>query len=363
MARSKLSLINYILRIFSEIKGVTEAALRGAIVSLQYMVGIHDGKRMYIDALIVTLFKVFFKHYLPNMRGLFKVFKTCVNALTGVRGKNRIEPVVEKGFKGYWVKEKHDTRDPELVVLFFHGGGYVFGYPLMWLPAYHKWIEKIRQVTGKRTAVLCPEYSLAPEKKFPTQLNQALAAYRYLLVDKGISARHIVPAGDSAGGNLALSLCLKLNEDINNGTPGSLPMPGGLITVSPWCSMALEGPSLKHNDRYDYITYSKISECRDLILESKALYTDPRVSPLHAKSTRGLPPNFVIAGELEGLYDDIQALVEKFKRDGVEVEFWHEPRIHDFPLMEDFPPWKFTTINRGAEKVAQFINRNVLGQE
>ena len=81
--------------------------------------------------------------------------------------------------------------------------------------------------------VLTPDYRVAPEHPYPAALEDAVYAYRWLLEEKKYQPSQIVVAGDSAGGGLALALCLYAKDH-------GLPLPAGIITMSPWTDVSRE---------------------------------------------------------------------------------------------------------------------------
>lgn len=90
--------------------------------------------------------------------------------------------------------------------------------------SHRKLVGHLAKATGCPALLL--QYRLTPEHPFPAQIEDAVAAYRWLL-DQGLEAGHIAIAGDSAGGGLATSATLKLKED-------GLPQPVGTVAFSPW---------------------------------------------------------------------------------------------------------------------------------
>ena len=117
-------------------------------------------------------------------------------------------------FSGVWVMPRDERR--EGVILYLHGGGYTCGGV-----EYAMGFGSMLAVQSG-TRVFCAAYRLAPENRFPAAVEDALEAYRYLL-GKGYS--HITLCGESAGGGLCYSLCLKLKEK-------NLPLPASIVTIS-----------------------------------------------------------------------------------------------------------------------------------
>ena len=93
--------------------------------------------------------------------------------------------------------------------------------------------------------VLCFDYALAPEHPYPTALEDALKAWSYLL-SQGYCTENIVVTGDSAGGNLALALTMKLMEK-------GCSLPAGLVLLSPWTDMTASGESYQTKATLDPI--------------------------------------------------------------------------------------------------------------
>ncbi|MDW5598190.1 alpha/beta hydrolase fold domain-containing protein, partial [Conexibacter stalactiti] len=123
------------------------------------------------------------------------------------------------------------------IVLYLHGGGFVFGSPR----THRNLVSRISHVTG--IAALALDYRLPPEATLPAPTEDALAAYRELLA-AGRDPRRIVVAGDSAGGNLALSLALHAAE-------AGLPRPAALVLLSPWADLSLSHDSFTRNGLLD----------------------------------------------------------------------------------------------------------------
>ncbi len=120
--------------------------------------------------------------------------------------------------------------DASRVLLFFHGGGYCSGS----IASHRGMVSEAGRAACVRT--LAAGYRLAPEHPFPAALEDARAAYRFLL-DRGIAPQHIALGGDSAGGGLSLALMTSLRD-------GGEPLPGCAWLVSPWADLAMTGQSL-----------------------------------------------------------------------------------------------------------------------
>lgn len=226
--------------------------------------------------------------------------------------------VDEDGVRGIWCKPA--GADPKRVVLYLHGGGFVCNTAA----SHRKMAAHLAQAAGAYGFVL--EYRLAPEHPFPAQLEDAVAAYRWLL-GRGIDAGRIATAGDSAGGNLAISLVVKLREL-------GEPLPGAIVGFSPWVDMEVTGKTVETNAETDALVSRGVAESMAaMFLGEKGSPTDPLANPLHADLT-GLPPLHVTAGGAETLLDDCQRVGDRAREHGVEVEMTVSPgQQHVYPFM------------------------------
>jgi monoterpene epsilon-lactone hydrolase len=217
----------------------------------------------------------------------------------------QIEAVEADGVKGRWFVPR--TAAGASVVLYLHGGGYAFS-----IRAHDNLIAFVALAAQARTFAL--DYRLTPEHPFPAQLEDAQAAYHWLL-SSGIAPQHIVIAGDSAGGNLALTLLLVLRD-------AQQPLPGLAVCLCPWTDMDSSYRSLKENEPYDWIEQRMTVQWAEWFCRG----TDPEnplVSPVHA-DLRGLPPIYIQAGDAELLIDMIRVFAGKAKAQGasVSLEVW-----------------------------------------
>jgi acetyl esterase/lipase len=204
---------------------------------------------------------------------------------------------------GEWVAAPHARTDH--VILYLHGGGYVSGSPR----THRALMGHLSRHT--RARILALDYRLAPEHVFPSALEDAWAAYWWLL-QQDIPPARIVVAGDSAGGGLTLALLLALRE-------AGAPLPAGAICFSPWADLALTGASLHKNSATDYINAQVLRATAEMYLGGHDP-RDPLASPLYA-DLHGLPPLLVQVGSAELLYDDGRRLAQRARRAGVDVHF------------------------------------------
>ena len=213
-------------------------------------------------------------------------------------------------FQGAWVMPKDERRSG--VVLYLHGGGYTCGS----LEYAKGFAATLASQCGVR--VFCAAYRLAPENPYPAAVDDALEAYRYLL-KKGYAPRQILLCGESAGGGLIYALCLRLRQE-------SMPLPCGLIGISPWVDLTGSGQSYETNRDNDPSLTQELLEFYAKCYTADP--TDPLCSPLFGDLV-GFPPSLLFAGGDEILLDDARALQKKLVSCGckstlrVAPERWH----------------------------------------
>ena len=238
-------------------------------------------------------------------------------------------------FQGAWIMPQDQRRGG--VVLYLHGGGYTCGSL-----EYAKGFSSVLAAEcGVR--VFCAAYRLAPEHRYPAAVEDALEAYQYLL-KKGYAGHQILLCGESAGGGLIYALCLKLKEL-------GLPLPCGLIGISPWTDLTSSGKSYEENREVDP------SMSPELLQFYAKCYTDdpadPLCSPLFGDLT-GFPPSLLFVGGDEVMLDDTRMLHQKLVKSGcrskliVAPERWHAYVLY---CLSENMPQDFETINRFMDKV------------
>ena len=217
-------------------------------------------------------------------------------------------------------------------VLFLHGGAYVTGSPALY--RHFTW----RLATAARARVLAIDYRLAPEHPFPAALDDALAAYRWLLAGIADPQRTVV-VGDSAGGGLTLALLLRLRDD-------GLELPAAAVALSPWTDLALTGASLSLNAKSDPMMNAADARLFADCYLAGSNPRNPYASPLYGNPT-GLPPSLIHVGSDEILHDDAVRMAENLRAAGcqVQIEVW--PRMpHGWHLFAPVLPEARTAIAR-----------------
>lgn len=208
------------------------------------------------------------------------------------------EDIDVDGIRVEWVSVKR-SHMKKYILLYCHGGGYNTGS-----------LKYARSITNKLANstsmdVLSFDYRLAPEHPYPSALLDALKIWDYLM-HIGYGARDVIIAGDSAGGNLALALTLKLKEQ-------NRILPRGLILFSPWTDLTKSGRS--HKTRCD-IDPILTETYLDQAIKDYALgedLQDPFISPLYGDFTN-FPPTLIQAGSNEILLSDSLELHKQLVR-------------------------------------------------
>jgi epsilon-lactone hydrolase len=231
-------------------------------------------------------------------------------------------------------------------LLFFHGGSYIFGSPRT---SHADLIARL--CVEVKATVIAPEYRLAPEHPYPAALDDAHAVFTAL--SARTSAAHIVVAGDSAGGNLALSLQLRLRDERRAQATAAL-------LVSPWLDLSASSPSCRNNEPFDYgRTSFLLRHARDFA--GAVPLEDARVSPLNAELT-GLAPLYVQVGGAERLHDEAVDLVQRARCAGVSVELDVVPDMpHNPPALAAFHPAAEAATSRLAQWAAERLASSSLG--
>jgi acetyl esterase/lipase len=190
-------------------------------------------------------------------------------------------------------------------ILYFHGGGWVYGSP-----------ESVLSVTGHLVAktgfgAYSVDYRLAPEHPFPAAIEDALSAYRALL-DSGRDPSAVVFAGDSAGGGLGVTTCLAARD-------AGLPLPAAIVTFSAGLDATRTGESMDTKEGIDPVfTRESVEHTGAMYLAGQDPH-HPLLSPAVLADLTGFPPMLIQVGTNEILLDDSTRLAARARAAGVDV--------------------------------------------
>jgi epsilon-lactone hydrolase len=271
---------------------------------------------------------------LPEMRkgwdGLFADVKLTVGAKT--------ETIDAGGVKAEWISAPGAAADR--AILYFHGGGYVLGS----IHSHRDMCERLSRAAQAR--VLALDYRLAPEHPFPAAVDDARAAYRWLL-KQGLQRKRIALAGDSAGGGLTFATLLALKQYGD-------PMPACAVPLSPWVDLEGTGDSMTSKDGDDPMVHKNMIEQMAKTYVPSGDLRNPLAAPLYG-DLRGLPPLLIQVGSRETLLDDAVRMADKAKKAGVEVELdvWNG-QIHVWQIFAS----RLDEGEQAIQKIGAFIKRH-----
>jgi acetyl esterase len=215
------------------------------------------------------------------------------------------------------------------LLLWLHGGGWVIGD----LDTADATARALANRSG--AVVVSVDYRLAPEHCAPAALDDALVALTWAVENAellGVDAGKVAVGGDSAGGNLAAALCLRVRDEFG-------PDIDFQLLVYPVTDCTLSHPSIDENAEGYFLTKDTMAWFVGHYLGTTEA-KDPSVSPLYAESLAGLPPALVITAEFDPLRDEGESYAAKMREAGVEVEcVRYDGQIHGFvglaALLED----------------------------
>ena len=219
-----------------------------------------------------------------------------------------IEPIMAGGVSAEWIRVNAQTSSRQ-VVFYLHGGAFFTGSSLSSRPL----AAQLADTSG--LPVFSINYRLAPEHAFPAPLEDATAAYHWLLAS-GMQAQDLVMVGDSAGGNLVLASLLALRD-------AGDPLPRAAVLLSPWVDLAATGHSFRTlADADPYLVPHCLEEAARRYL-GKVDPRTPLASPLYG-DLRGLPPVLIQVGSDEILLDDAIRLAQRLHATGgrADLEIW-----------------------------------------
>jgi epsilon-lactone hydrolase len=238
-----------------------------------------------------------------------------------------------------WLEINEARARAGAAILYLHGGAYIIGSPRT-----HRGLAGgIALASGISTLVL--DYRLAPEDPFPAALEDAKAAYHWL-IGQGYSS--IIIGGDSCGGGLTIATAMALRE-------AGAPKPAALFCLSPWSDLSGSGETMRTLAGSDpWINPTELAVNANFYAGEEKL-DNPLVSPLFGDMA-GLPATLIHVGSDEILLDDSRRLAEKLKTAGVDtrIEIW--PGMwHVFQAFAPYVP----EARRAIRKIGDFIKEQL----
>ncbi len=230
--------------------------------------------------------------------------------------------------------------DASRVLMFFHGGGYCSGS----IVSHRRMVTEAGRAARMRT--LAVDYRLAPEHPYPAAHEDAMTAWRFLR-KQGIAARNIAVGGDSAGGNLTITL-------INRLRAAGEEQPACAWLASPWTDLTMTGASLETKATVDPLIHKAyLEELANAYAPPPLDRKDPLISPLFS-DLGGFPSTLIQVGSSETLLDDAVRFARAAGLADVNVTLQVWPHmIHAWTMWNA----KLAEGRQALEQVGEFMRR------
>ncbi|AFJ34564.1 alpha/beta hydrolase [Mycobacterium intracellulare subsp. chimaera] len=259
----------------------------------------------------------------------------------------RVEPVDTRlpdgrRVKGEWVygprtptSETERSSTTAGAIYYVHGSGYAVCSP----KTHRRLTSWLSSLTG--LPVFCIDYRLAPKHRFPTAADDVRAGWDWLVDTCGLQPKHIVIAGDSAGGHLSVDLLLQ---------PG-VEHPAAMVLFSPLYDLTFELALARERIRPDPAT-SAANAVRLVGLYHSGIDPTHQRLTLHVANGPALPPTLIQAGGAEMLQEDARQLAIDIQTAGgrCELQIWPH-QVHVFQALPRMTP----EAAKAMAYVARFI--------
>jgi len=252
-----------------------------------------------------------------------------------------VAEVTDEVIEGVPVRIYRDEGPSRGLVVYFHGGGFVIG-SIGLMDNVARELAHCADVV-----VVSVGYRLAPEHPYPAGLDDCEVVTRWAVANAGrfgVSPQAVVVAGESAGGNLAAALSLRLRGSVEVALAGQ-------VLIYPGVSGRAVTPSMEQFDGL-ILSLPAMEQYWDAYTGGRNLDADPGAAPLSAPDLSGLPPAIVLLGGCDLLRDEGRAYAQRLREDRVDVEEHCYPgQPHGFVNM-DFPAASRVFADIGAWLVA-----------
>jgi acetyl esterase/lipase len=250
------------------------------------------------------------------------------------------------------ILKKKGVESKNLIYV-LHGGAYIGGLSDM-----YRIMGKKYSRAGNNSTIVFLDYRVAPENVYPCALEDALNGWNWIL-GQGYKEENIMLIGDSAGGHLAISLVLKLQEK-------NRLLPVSLICLSPWTDMTCSGWSYAENYKKDVIFGADLEYNEEEAIKfrtapmfsyfAKEDRMNPYISLIYA-NYKNFPPMLIISGSDEMLLSDSEIIVNKLKEAGCEIQ-WDVTKdmFHDFAMYNMIMPESKKAMTIAYDYIIKFLN-------
>jgi len=261
----------------------------------------------------------------PGRRAMWEPILAASSSAQPIPEDVRTVNYVVRTADGAEITARWYTKDgaaPGSAVLFFHGGGYIFGH----IDLFDGPVS--RYVSASGVPMLSVEYRRAPEHPFPTAVEDAYAALAWLYehaAELGVDPSRIGVMGDSAGGGMAAALSI-LTRDRSG------PTIARQILLMPMLDDRTTTPD-EHIVPYLIWSYEDSLTAWPALLGDAAGGDDvpPTAAPARLVDATGLPAAYIEVGQLDAFRDEDMAYATLLSRAGVQVEFHLHPGApHEF---------------------------------
>ncbi|KAF2112694.1 Alpha/Beta hydrolase protein [Lophiotrema nucula] len=242
----------------------------------------------------------------------------------------RWQEIKRPGFRGIWIIHNQQEQ-PDVIVYYCHGGGFSMGSSFFYMEFLLAWVALLKEAGYRNPALFALEYTLVPDAVYPTQLQETLAGYEYVLSIAQDSTR-ICVGGDSAGATLILSFLLYITDhpELRHQKPGLA------VMISPWVTIVSRN---NRNTASDYLNSNSLELYGRQYIGPKVPSNDPLVSPGNCtdvkKWTDASPEQgwYFLFGSEEVLGPETRQLISLLDSTGVPVDFYEEKGgIHAWPV-------------------------------
>ncbi|KAI1105920.1 cation efflux family-domain-containing protein [Jackrogersella minutella] len=273
----------------------------------------------------------------------------------------------DKRFKGIWII-KDPTKKPDVCVFYGHGGGFSMGSSYFYLEFLLTWLSLLGDSGYQNPAIFALEYTLVPKASFPTQLEEAIAAYEHVISVVGDPNR-ICVSGDSAGATIMLSLLLHIAnisrhlENMDSTGAWRLAKPGMAVLISPWVTLV----SSKHqNNASDYLDAGNLHHYARQYAGEKISVDDPLLSPGNCRDIawwkNAIPSKgiFIAYGAEEVFAPEVTDLIRFLEENDMKVNSREEKGgIHAWPVACLFLSSSLRDRQKGLKSLVEEIRDNI----